>query len=62
MHSDIDPSLEPRIRWKQGDELLSGRPAFFWAAPMLVDTGKEGPPQDEHNDPDVRPVKHQPLN
>ena len=58
MHNEIDPSVEPRVRWKQGQEFFSGHSAFFWAGPMLVDTGREISVEDDRRNEDVRPVKH----
>jgi tetratricopeptide (TPR) repeat protein len=53
MHNEIDPSVEPRIRWKQGEELSSDHSAFFWAGPMLVDTGREIPVQNDRPNGDL---------
>ena len=47
MQAEIDPSLEPRLRWGKDDPPLNASHPFFWAGPMIIDVGS----QPINNDP-----------
>ena len=38
--SELNPELEPRIRWPQDtDTAINAEHPFFWAGSLLIDTG-----------------------
>ena len=54
--AEMDPTLEPRLRWSpRSDEVIpTGEHPFFWAGPMLIDTGR----QPEENAANIVPAVH----
>lgn len=58
MQSELDPTLEPRVRWPSKPIVLRAEHPFFWAGPILIDTGHQ--PQDDKPKQvgGVRPVNH----
>ena len=55
--SELDPDREPRIRWPHRmDAALTAKHPFFWAGPMLVDTGLRPEAADEAAEVKIVPV------
>ena len=57
MQAEIDPSLEPRLRWDKDDPPLTASHPFFWAGPMVIDTGSQPPAPTDKDEANALPVK-----
>ena len=56
--TELDPTLEPRVRWPNKPISLRAEHPFFWAGPMLIDTGRQ-PRGDERKPANgIQPVNH----
>ena len=57
--SELDPALEPRIRWRQGvDVAVTAQHPFFWAGPLLIDTGSRPQAAEEVPVANIVPAGH----
>ena len=43
----LDPSQEPRVKWRPDDPPLTAAHPFFWAGYLLLDTGGATVPEDD---------------